>query len=612
MKIKTNCGTTKTVGPKTFEIIMPDNNNPPVFEAGFFNNWDLAGFEPINQVVVGSYVNLRVIQDPRPTPPHPYDPDGDGIIYIWDWDNSSSWLQYVYNEKFGYNYEDHYNMIKADVLGHHTIKVTAMDTRGATSSKTVSLDVVPPNPVPQIDLPPKVVEGRPFTPDISGSRSYSPGGYAIKQYIWGNKLSIYPSPGQQTVTLDVVDSNGLHAISPAQATLNVLPDLPPKAQLAYNATGVRGVSMSFKDTSYSPDDDPIGSHTDTLTCDVNNNGSYADDVSKVLIRDASGSFTYTPTQVGKCRIRVYIDEATPQHKSAQQDYVIDVVNDNPTATFTMAGEVTPPALNLPTAITPDMLLSASWRSGSLDGDVGKAWYKNSSGNLQTLPIYDTPAYSNMMTAANAPDPGALTVRDATKEEIDAVALGEDIKIISDTSNHRYVVQKNGVTIRTISNPYWSYRYYSTPDYLYFLVGDGSGANGCSSTYNTYLRYPINRLMDLTYSPGTFYTCSNSSNQFMDALAPNNHYSMYGTPVYSISSAWNYSQGYTEWFVSKVLDGGTVWSLKEPGALSSTTVLNANLSKLAYTMTDTNVHLRVRNTADGRSLQRCCHYQRNFQ
>jgi len=607
LTITTSCGTTKTFGPKTFELIddPAHPNQPPVYTSGWFMGGNTDGYPPITEVVVGNYVDLGVVHDPTQTPNTPYDPDGDGIIYHWDFKNSSDpWIQSLYEKFGGWEYDEHYSMIKADVLGTHTVTLTGQDVRGAAGpTRIVTLNVVPPNPVPLIDLPPKVVEGRPFTPDISGSRSYSPGGYAIKQYIWGNKLSIYPSPGPQTVTLDVVDSTGMHAIAPAQATIDVLPDLAPKAQLSYNAIGVRGVTMSFKDTSYSPDDDPIGSHTDTLTCDTNNNGSYADDVSKVLSRDASGGFTYTPTQVGKCRIRVYIDEATPQHKSAQQDYVFDVVNDNPTATFTMAGEVTPPALNLPTVISTDTLLSDAWKSGSLDGDVGKAWYKNSVGNLQPLPIYDTPSYSNMMTASNAPDPNALTVRDATKAEIDAVALGEDITVIPDSTNKRYVIQKNGVTVRTINSSYWSYKYFSTPDYLYFLIGDGTAANGCSSTYYAYLRYPINRLLDLTYSPGTFYTCANSSNQFMDALAPYSHrtvdnYEIYGSPVYPISSSWNYSQGYTEWFVSKVLNGGTVWSLKETGALSSATVLNTDLSKLAYTMTDTNVHLRIRNTVDG--------------
>jgi hypothetical protein len=365
MKIVSSCGTIKVVGPKTFVINIPAGNSPPEFRAAWFAGGNSSGFPPINQVVVGSYVNLGIIHDPNEASPKtPYDPDGDGIIYTWDFTGSSDpWIKGLKDE-FDWNHDEMYSMLKADVLGSHTIYVSAVDTRGATvPPRAVTLNVVPPNPVPMIKVPPKIVEGRTYTPDFDGSQSYSPGGYSIVQYLWGNKQSIYPTAGPQTVTLDVVDSNGLHALYPASATVTVLADQPPIAQLTNPGYGIRNVAMIFKDTSYSPDDDPISEHTIDMKYDSDNNATYETNIPITV--DGNGNFSYTSTKVGKYKIHIHVREGLGYKKSDDKDFIVEVINQAPEADYTVSGsDFTPPNL-IPTKYTITTLLNdPKWKTST--------------------------------------------------------------------------------------------------------------------------------------------------------------------------------------------------------------------------------------------------------
>ncbi len=369
MQIKSTCGTIKIVTPQTFEITKDPDNSPPVFEGSFFQGYNTAGYPPIQEVIVGNRVDLGVVNDPTTTPKTPYDPDGDPVIYYWNWEGSSSaWIRGLKGKHDLWDYGDHFGPFVADVEGTHTIEVTAIDKRGAvTGPKRVTLKVVPENPppIPVITLPPKVVEGRPFTPDISGADSYSPRkDRTIVQYDWTGKQAIYPTAGGYPITLSVVDSGGIRSTSPAEATLNVQPDLPPVARLNNPGYGIRGSAINFKDTSYSPDDDPISVHTLTMSYDSNNDGSFSGESSWAVTTDAAGNFSYTPTKIGKYNIRIFIKEGVGYQKSDQKDFQFEVVNEAPEASFYIQGsDFFPPEIVTKSYSTSDLI--NNWKTSTV-------------------------------------------------------------------------------------------------------------------------------------------------------------------------------------------------------------------------------------------------------
>ncbi|MGG2199274.1 CARDB domain-containing protein [Paenibacillus validus] len=369
MQIKSTCGTIKIVTPKTFEITKDPDNSPPVFEGSFFQGYNTAGYPPIQEVIVSNRVDLGVVNDPTTNPKTPYDPDGDPVIYYWNWEGSSSaWIRGLKGKHDLWDYGDHFGPFVADVEGTHTIEVTAIDKRGAvTGPKRVTLKVVPENPppIPVITLPPKVVEGRPFTPDISGADSYSPRkDRTIVQYDWTGKQAIYPAAGGYPITLSVVDSGGIRSTSPAEATLNVQPDLPPVARLNNPGYGIRGAAINFKDTSYSPDDDPISVHTLVMSYDSNNDGSFSGESSWSVTTDAAGNFSYTPTKIGKYNIRIFIKEGVGYQKSDQKDFQFEVVNEAPEASFYIQGsDFFPPEIVTKSYSTSDLI--NNWKTSTV-------------------------------------------------------------------------------------------------------------------------------------------------------------------------------------------------------------------------------------------------------
>lgn len=338
IKVVGDCGDSGWVGPKPLVVKSPPDNDPPVFEAGFFKSNDYNSWEPEYQAVYDSYLNLRIIDtDPLADPEEPYDPDGDPITYTWDFTGSSDpWIQKIGEDEGGYNHEERYTFIKADSLGHHSVKVTATDSFGASTTHTVSINIVPPNPVPVISGPDEVVEGRPLPEPFDGSRSYSPADNKIVQYLWDNKKDKYMTPGTEIIKLDVVDDHGLKSLAPATHTLTVKPDLPPIAQLLYSSKGIRNVKMTFQDTSYSPDGDIIVEHSVYILCDKNNNGTYTDDSALNVTPDEDGYFDLTPTQVANCKVHIHLKE--DWGKSDDKDFDFQVLNQQPNVLTSITGQ----------------------------------------------------------------------------------------------------------------------------------------------------------------------------------------------------------------------------------------------------------------------------------
>jgi hypothetical protein len=327
-------------------------------------------------------VDLGIIHDPLSDPQTPYDPEGDGILYYFDFKNSSSeWIRSLKEDRGFWEYDEHFSLIKADVLGTHSIQVCAQDVRGADAGcKTATLNVVPPNPIPVITGGDGAVEGRPLPEPFSCASSFSPYKYrTISQCIWGgDKRDMYPTTGYYTVTLDVIDSGGLKNRPEDQAskTIYVKPDLPPVAQLTNPGLGIRGNPMVFKDTSYSPDNDPISEHWRTLTCDLNHNGSYEDDPVTNMNIDSYGNISFTPTQVGDCKISVHIREGIGLKKSDDKDFYFSVVNLQPEADFTAFGtQPEPPNIRSVVVSGNTLATSPAWSASSPTNSVNLKNYE---------------------------------------------------------------------------------------------------------------------------------------------------------------------------------------------------------------------------------------------
>ncbi|MFC3772341.1 PKD domain-containing protein [Paenibacillus sp. GCM10012303] len=390
MKITSSCGSTKVV-TKSFEIVVPSGNSPPVFFPGWFAGGNSFAFPSISQVVVGSYVDLGIIHNPMDDPPTPYDPEGDGIIYYFDFKNTTStWLKQLYEDRGFWSYDEHFRMLKADVLGSHSINVCAQDVRGADAGcKTTTLNVVPPEPIPVITGGDNAVEGRPIPVPFSCANSYTPFG-EITSCIWGgDKRTMYPESGYYTVYLDVFNSAGLKNLPEHQAskTIYVRPDLPPVPDLDNPGIGIRNVALHFREKSYSPDDDPMFISKVSLMYDSNNDGSFSDEAIEPVELDTGRKFSLTPTKVGKYAIRVFAQESVGYKKSATKDFYFEVINEAPEAPFYVKGSDFQPPQVESKAFSPETLLyDPSWTASSISMAAKPKEYNiNSSENALEVP-----------------------------------------------------------------------------------------------------------------------------------------------------------------------------------------------------------------------------------
>lgn len=365
IKVVADCDDSGWVADKVLTVNAPANNNPPVFNPGFFKQYDRANFNPLTEIVVGSRVDLRIINNPMTDPNEPYDPDGDPITYTWEFaGNTSSWIQQIGTENDPYTHEESYNNILVDELGTHCVYVTGRDPYGGSTRKQACIHVVPPNPVPIIDAPSEVVEGRPLAFPITGERSYSPMGRAIdhSKDIWTNKQDKYMTPGTETITLEVFDSAGLKSLAPAAHTLKVKPDLPPVPVLEFVPTALRNIAVEFSNKTYSPDFDQIVVNTVTYRYDSDNDGNFAEETSAPIMTD-DDVFMFTPTKVGKYMFSVFAKE--DWGKTGTKDFILNVTNESPEADFS-AKSVNPEPPEI-TVISPTMntlMTSPDWKASS--------------------------------------------------------------------------------------------------------------------------------------------------------------------------------------------------------------------------------------------------------
>ncbi|WP_276354158.1 Ig-like domain-containing protein [Cohnella caldifontis] len=347
IRITASCGSAGTIDSgwtagKYLNITTPTDNHPPQFNAGFFKEYNRTGIVPDYEVVVNSFVNLRIINDNTKNPAWPYDPDGDPIEYTWLFsDSKSSWIRSLPSEYGAWEHDDRFYNLKATELGSHSVKVIARDSFGAESSKTVTINVIPENPIPIINGPTEVKETHPLPKPFDGSKSYSPMGRSISEYIWQNKKDVYTAAGTETIKLDVVDSAGLKSLAPAVHILTVIPDDPPIGVLDVPPLGIRGGTFDIINKSYSPDGDKITSLIYRFKYDANNNG-FADDA----WQNRTGDVTKTvlqPTKVGKYLFDIKVCEeygkcAYASDTQPESSRTLDVVNQAPSVSFLVEGK----------------------------------------------------------------------------------------------------------------------------------------------------------------------------------------------------------------------------------------------------------------------------------
>jgi hypothetical protein len=404
LTIKTTCGTERELGRGSFEITIPADNNPPVFQPGWFHRGNNSNYPDIYEIVVGSYVDLGIIHDNTRNPSTPYDPEGDDIMYTWDFASSSSaWVRELPDQYGLYKHDEKHRNIRADVLGNHTVYGTATDRRGATTSRrSATLSVIPDKPIPVITVDPD----RPFAScgDLSvksrravpakyfdGSKSYSPSGKPIVEYKWTNKLTMYindiSEPTRETVRLAVKDSAGNWSEYEAVCNITVLPDEPPIAKGVVPPLAVRPqVGMSIhpvfiENRSYSPDGDPITSASYRYKYDRNNNG-FSDDEWLNAPGGTLAGLNFIPTRVGKYffEIRVCDDYAGCDDTSDEPpaSYTLDVVNNAPEVSFKVEGDNPQPDFEPVPEFTGSMILD-NWelyQVNSLTRENNQYWYPN--------------------------------------------------------------------------------------------------------------------------------------------------------------------------------------------------------------------------------------------
>lgn len=397
LKVVSTSGNSASAGPKTFQIITPascTSYNPKLdFNVGFVDHGNRGAWQAINTAVIGDYLDVQELA-PRPDDEPPPSGSYPKTILTWDWKNaikSSAWLKKYYDNYQPYDQEEYYSfpysmaLTNAD-LGSHSIKATKTDACGNSNSRSASVTVVPPNPVAVIRGPATVKEARPLKEPFDSSFSYSPvRGRTINHSRdeWGNKQTVYYTPGTETITLKVWDTAGLPSLNTTTHTLIVLPDEPPIALLKTQSKAIRGADTMLKDASYSPDRDTIKFVELFVKYDSNNNGSFDDEAETQLFFDSSGKLNHQYDRVGKYRFRIRAVEDSPLNKENTSYFEAEVVNDTPWVSFEMASTVQEPMVipTIPVSMDP-----ANWNATSLyDETAKKNWRAEADGSMSTYP-----------------------------------------------------------------------------------------------------------------------------------------------------------------------------------------------------------------------------------
>ncbi|WP_165972102.1 CARDB domain-containing protein [Paenibacillus piri] len=377
MTIKTTCGQFSTIGPKTFEVIPDPNKRPPVIEIKWFRSGEST---PVTSVTQDEFVELRVTQESSP--------DGDRTTRLWDFskDTWTSSLPSTYRWSTPYD-SVRYTGIKATVEGAHIVCATAYDMSGTPSTPScTTLFVEGKSPIPVIKGGTVVKEGRKLNPPLDSNDSYTkvPGrtiDHSRDEWTnWYGPNQVFVTEGTILVQLHVYDNTGLKSERPAYHEITVVPDLPPVINFEYTATMTR-MERQFRNTSYSPDGDPIEQYRVTYGYDWYNNG--ACNPLEATLSNNNNYFAFRPDRVGNYCFRVYAKEAVVEGaggKDAFKDYMVNVINDGPTAEFTATGTSTEP---LPVNVTPYKATNlAGWPTSSLDtSSMINGWSANSDGLL---------------------------------------------------------------------------------------------------------------------------------------------------------------------------------------------------------------------------------------
>lgn len=337
IKVVADCGDSGWTGGKTLNVNGPPTNNPPEFSVGWTqpNMWTQAGVQ--TKVVVGTQLDLVYLDDPAPS-----DPDGDGFEFLgFDFTSQAQWARDI-PSKYGASMNG-YQRITMDTAGSYCAKGTMRDSFGASTTNTACIQVVEPNPIPVISAPSVIRENHPVSPAINGDLSYSPVGRPIdhSKDFWVNRQSVYTTPGEVTLSLEVYDNKGLQSLSPAIKVIDVLPDEPPVAALNVQPLGLRTTPYDIFNNSYTTDGDKIVSAAYRYRYDDKNNG-FSDDAWQSMTGSLTKT-TITPSKVGKYEIEVTVTE--DYGKTDTTSVVLDTVNLAPAVSFLLEGENETPAPN---------------------------------------------------------------------------------------------------------------------------------------------------------------------------------------------------------------------------------------------------------------------------
>ncbi|WP_308635581.1 glycoside hydrolase family 78 protein [Paenibacillus silvisoli] len=399
LKIKTNCGESKWIGPKTLELTGPKNNRPPSFQIGFVRPSNPK--EILHTVPEGEVLSLVVIEDP--TVPTPTDPDGDTITFNgFDFASGDDWVKSIPSK--GIDHYLQYVSIEMDGPGYHTVTASMRDAFGALATAFTSIEIVPPNPVPVIDGLDRVVQGRPLTETFKGDRSYSPIGRSINHARdeWTNVKAVYNTVGTEDITLNVYDSMGLKSLRPAVHQLTVLEDLPPIPVLEYPNPSVRNASVVFANTSYSPDGDAIIKNKVTYRYDKDNDGNFIEESAAAITMNGQNEFTFTPVRVGQYRFYVELEE--DWGKKATGEFDFQVINDAPSVNFDISTESKTPAPLVPVQLKGNILagLASGWKNSDFKtASKASSWnYNSANGALVHSPTDFSRFSLNVAPAAN--------------------------------------------------------------------------------------------------------------------------------------------------------------------------------------------------------------------
>ncbi|MFS0725923.1 PKD domain-containing protein [Paenibacillus sp. 1P07SE] len=370
LEASNTCGQSGKV-TKTVQVISDPTNRPPIFNIGWFKQGNLYGWEPDASIVLrGERVNLRVIVNPLPRElggGTPYDPDGDDISYYWNFGESpSEWIKGLPGE-YGLdpNQMGFTNLLTTEI-GSHTITAMAVDSRGASATRTAVLNVVSPEPTPLITVPARVVQNRPIPENgINGDLSFAAPGRTVRDYHWTNKRDSYPNVGVEQVELEVTDNHGVRNLPEMKAIkhINVMPDLPPVAQLELPERAFReGFEMT--NSSHSPDGDEIIRATLRYRYDANNDGSFTNETALPFVLPVGETRIFKPLKVGKYRFDIEVEEDWGLKHSTT--YYLEVVNEAPEVGFSLKGEnPEPPQFDITNESTLLMVLGDSWEGSTL-------------------------------------------------------------------------------------------------------------------------------------------------------------------------------------------------------------------------------------------------------